>query len=223
MEKQRRRKNGLSLQFFKNLWVMIGISAAVLVIIIVTIVVAVARNNNGRSALAVGADTVFELKLGNNMVSIPGTYKYKLEKDGSVSLTDDPGNWFANLLYRGDVLYEDFVNSIDTLPELFENNPNVASVANSGVLEIGEKVYFFVDVVGMEGSLTGSYIYTGLGDNVLEITIEDTDAEFKSSLLEKISPIIEGIREIVDIEDSFADIAGNKVKLDFSTIKTQGE
>lgn len=224
MEVEKERKTGLSLKFFKNIWVVIGVFLAILVVTTAGILIALNKNgNDSGSALAAGADTIFEIKMGDDIISIPGTYKYKIEEDGSISLTDDASKWVANMVIRKDILYENFESRFDAIVESYKTNPGVAVVAGSGFLAVGEKEYFYIDVVGKEGSLTGSYIYTGIDDNILEIIIEDTEAEFRHDLLEKLALIIEGIRKNIRIEDSFADTVKSRVRVDIPTIIKEGE
>lgn len=208
------RKTGLSLQFFKNTWFVIGVFAVISVMLITAIVMVIGKNgNNADDASATVAEIDTKIKMGNRIVTIPALYNYKLEEDGSISLTDEPGNWVANILYRSDIMYEDFEANLDATVDAYKNNPGVADVSDSGIVEVGEREYFYIDVVGTEGSLTGSYVYTGMGNNVLEIVIETSEAEFRHDLLDKLAPIINGITDIIDIENNFADTIKNKVRV----------
>lgn len=215
METIKRSRTGLSLKIFKNLGVTIGVLVVAATILVLTIVAVIINKNQEDGAIAMGSGVT--VRIGNTMMFIPESYKYKLEQDDSITVTDDPQVWSANISYKGDIMYGNFENNFDKVVDAYKSNPKIEMLWDSGIITIDDRNYFYIDVVGKEGSLSGSYLYTIMdNDNVFEIIFENPNVDFNHELFNKLTTIVNGMQPIRGIENSFADPARNRVRIDLA-------
>ena len=215
METIKRSRTGLSLKIFKNLGVTIGVLVVAATILVLTIVAVIINKNQEDGAIAMGSGVT--VRIGNTMMFIPESYKYKLEQDNSITVTDDPQVWSANISYKGDIMYGNFENNFDKVVDAYKSNPKIEMLWDSGIITIDDRNYFYIDVVGKEGSLSGSYLYTIMdNDNVFEIIFENPNVDFNHELFNKLTTIVNGMQPIRGIENSFADPTRNRVRLDLA-------
>ena len=215
METIKRSRTGLSLKIFKNLGVTIGVLVVAATILVLTIVAVIINKNQEDGAIAMGSGVT--VRIGNTMMFIPESYKYKLEQDNSITVTDDPQVWSANISYKGDIMYGNFENNFDKVVDAYKSNPKIEMLWDSGIITIDDGNYFYIDVVGKEGSLSGSYLYTIMdNDNVFEIIFENPNVDFNHELFNKLATIVNGMQPIRGIENSFADPTRNRVRIDLA-------
>ncbi|MDO5480666.1 MAG: hypothetical protein Q4F58_03305 [Candidatus Saccharibacteria bacterium] len=215
METIKRSRTGLSLKIFKNLGVTIGVLVVAATILVLTIVAVIINKNQEDGAIAMGSGVT--VRIGNTMMFIPESYKYKLEQDDSITVTDDPQIWSANISYKGDIMYGNFENNFDKVVDAYKSNPKIEMLWDSGIITIDDRNYFYIDVVGKEGSLSGSYLYTIMdNDNVFEIIFENPNVDFNHELFNKLTTIVNGMQPIRGIENSFADPTRNRVRIDLA-------
>lgn len=215
METIKRSRTGLSLKIFKNLGVTIGVLVVAATMLVLTIVAVIINKNQEDGAIAMGSGVT--VRIGNTMMFIPESYKYKLEQDDSITVTDDPQVWFANISYKGDIVYGNFENNFDKVVDAYKSNPKIEMLWDSGIITIDDRNYFYIDVVGKEGSLSGSYLYTIMdNDNVFEIIFENPNVDFNHELFNKLTTIVNGMQPIRGIENSFADPTRNRVRIDLA-------
>lgn len=215
METIKRSRTGLSLKIFKNLGVTIGVLVVAATMLVLTIVAVIINKNQEDGAIAMGSGVT--VRIGNTMMFIPESYKYKLEQDDSITVTDDPQVWSANISYKGDIVYGNFENNFDKVVDAYKSNPKIEMLWDSGIITIDDRNYFYIDVVGKEGSLSGSYLYTIMdNDNVFEIIFENPNVDFNHELFNKLTTIVNGMQPIRGIENSFADPTRNRVRIDLA-------
>lgn len=208
-----RRRTGLSLKFFKDFWALISVLVVTSILLVWAIVTIVVNRNQENGANAMGSGVT--IRIGNTKMFIPESYKYKLEQDDSVTVTDDPQIWSANIAYKGNIVYGDFENNFDKVVSAYESNPNIEMLWDSGMITIDDRNYFYIDVVGKEGSLSGSYLYTIMdNDNIFEIIFETPEVKFDHDLFNRLSTIINGTEPIRGIENNFSDPVRNRVRID---------
>ena len=208
----------------KKTWIIVGVCLAVIVVIAIIMIVTMAGGKKGGSSSNNTPNTTIvsetKLTLGDYIISVPESYSYAIEADGSVELTADPEAWLANLYYIGDVGYDALVDNFSNVASSYVTTPGVSKVQDAGNATVGGREYLYVDVTSTEGNASGIYAYTKMGDNVLEIILQTSDGEFNHDLLEELNTIIDGAEKSTGIEDSFEKTATNKIRVDLKAAMT---
>ena len=201
----------------KKTWIIIGICAVLLIAVVIVMVVAMSGGNKGGNSGNNKPNTTIvtetKVQLADYVFSVPDGYSYEMEGDGSVSLTSDVENWIANIYYIGNVAYATLADSFNNVASSYVTTPGVSKVQDAGTISVGGRDYLFIDVIGAEGNATGTYAYTKLGDNVLEVILETSDGEFNHDLLENLNPIIDGAEKTAAIEGLFDGAGAAKIRV----------
>ena len=220
-EKPKEPKKGFSLSMggkvSKKTWILIGVCVAVLLIVVIVVAMMMSGGNKSGNSNNVPNTTVIsetKVELGDYIITVPDGYSYEPQIDGSVDLTNDPENWIANFKYVDTVTYKQLADDFTTVATSYTQLAEVSQVKDAGTAEIGGRDYLYVDVVGTDAGVTGTYAYTKIGDNVLEIILETANKEFNHDLLEDLTPIVDGAEKNVGIENSFMNSNRTIIRLD---------
>ena len=154
-----------------------------------------------------------KVRVGEYLITVPQGYSYQVEQDGSVSMTNNPETWLANMYYINHATYDMIKENLGDVADYYLSMPGVSEVKDTGILTAGGREYLYMDIQALPGAVTGTYAYTRLGDRVLQVIVEKSDDSFDHNLFADLNTIIDRAEKVSLIENGFDNSGKEKVRV----------